>query len=81
MPLTGYSPTQPGETSLIIDAFRALEPTDELRAWWDVELDDTARDALAVAAATVGYLGRSESVCTMRLMRERCQGARRSAGR
>ena len=70
VPLTGYSPTQPGETSLIIDAFRALEPTDELRAWWDVELDDTARDALAVAAATVGYLGRSESVCTMRLMRE-----------
>ena len=69
MPLTGYSPTKLGETSLVIDAFRALDPADELRVWWHVELDDPARDALAVAASAVGYLGRSESVCTMRLLR------------
>lgn len=69
VPLSGYSPTKPRETSLIIDAFRALDPADELLAWWDVELDDPAREALAVAAAAVGYLGRSESVCTMRLLR------------
>ncbi len=69
VPLAGYSPTSQDRTSLIIDAFRALDPAHELRAWWDVELDDSARDALDATAAAVGYLGRSESVCTMRLLR------------
>lgn len=70
VPLAGYSPTKRGETSLLIDAFRALHPSDELRAWWDVELDDAAMAALAATAKAVGYLGRSESVCSMRLLRE-----------
>lgn len=70
VPLAGYSPTSAGETSLVIDAFRALDPAHELRAWWDAELDEPARDALGATAAAVGYLGRSESVCTMRLLRE-----------
>ena len=70
VPLAGHSPTKPGETSLVIDAFRALDPTLELRAWWDADLDEPAFAALDAAAAAVGYLGRSESVCTMRLLRE-----------
>lgn len=70
VPLASHSPTKPEATSLVIDAFRALDPTHELRAWWDVELDESAREALGATAAAVGYLGRSESVCTMRLMRE-----------
>lgn len=70
LPLAGYSPTNPGKTSLVIDAFRALDRAHELRVWWEVELDKSARDALGATAAAVGYLGRSESVCTMRLLRE-----------
>lgn len=69
VPLAGHSPTSQDRTSLIIDAFRALDPAHELRAWWDVELDDAACDALHATAGAVGYLGRSESVCTMRLLR------------
>ncbi|CAN5153935.1 hypothetical protein BH20ACT16_BH20ACT16_03120 [soil metagenome] len=70
LPLAGHSPTNRGDTSLVIDAFRALDPAHELCAWWEVELDEPARDALAATAAAVGYLGRSESVCTMRVLRE-----------
>ena len=69
VPLAGHSPTSQEKTSLIIDAFRALDPAHELCAWWDVELDEPARDALDATAAAVGYVGRSESVCTMRLLR------------
>ena len=70
VPLAAYGPSKPQEKSLVIDAFRAVDPSDELCAWWDVELDPLALEALAVTAAAVGYLGRSESVCTMRLLRE-----------
>ena len=70
VPLAGYSPTNAGGTSLVIDAFRALDPAHELRVWWDAELNEPTRDALAATAAAVGYLGRSESICTMRLLGE-----------
>jgi len=76
VPLSGYSPTSQDKTSLIVDAFRALDPTHELRVWWDVDLDDAAHDALDATAAAVGYLGRSESVCTMRLLRESSRAER-----
>jgi len=71
VPLASHSPTKPGETRLLIDAFRALRPSDELRAWWDVKLDDAAVAALDATARAVGYLGRSESVCSMHVLRER----------
>lgn len=76
VPLIGHSPTKAGETSLVIDAFRAVDPTHELRAWWDADLDERALAALRATAAAVGYLGRSESVCTMRLLREPAPAAR-----
>jgi len=68
IPRSSFSPTKPGDRSLIIDAFHALDPTSELCAWWEVSLDPSARAALAVASRAVGYLGRSESVCSMRAL-------------
>lgn len=68
VPLSSYSPVRQGDTSLVVDAFHALDPLAELRAWWDVSLDGTARAALDAATRAVGYLGRSESVCSMRLI-------------
>lgn len=67
VPLPGYGPFDQDKTSLLLDAFNAVDPEAELLAWWAVELDVDARSALTAAAAAVGYLGRSESVCTMRL--------------
>jgi CRISPR-associated protein Csb2 len=64
VPLAGNSPSKPGETSLLIDAFRVLDPSSPLRVWWDVDLDAAERAALDGAVGAVGYLGRSESVCT-----------------
>jgi len=68
VPMSSYSPKKPDAKSLIIDAFHALDTEAELRAWWDVSLDPAARDALAAATSAVGYLGRSESVCSMRVI-------------
>lgn len=74
MPLAGYSPTRQSETSLVVDAFHTVEPGRELRVWWSAELDEPARNALARAAQAVGYLGRSESVCSMRLLTSESAG-------
>jgi CRISPR-associated protein Csb2 len=68
MPLAGFGPTRTGDTSLIVDAFHAVAPDAELEAWWDAALEPGERAALAAAAGAVGYLGRSESVCSMRLL-------------
>lgn len=65
VPLAGHSPSKPGETSLLVDAFRVLDPTNPLRVWWDVDLDVVERSALNAAVGAIGYLGRSESVCTV----------------
>jgi CRISPR-associated protein Csb2 len=70
VPLASHSPTKAGDTSLLIDAFHVLDPAAELRAWWDVSLDARARVALDAATGAVGYLGRSESVCSMHLVDE-----------
>jgi CRISPR-associated protein Csb2 len=68
MPKASYSALRPGETEKVIDAFAAVDPNAELRAWWDVALDAEAADALSMAARSLGYLGRSESVCSARLI-------------
>jgi CRISPR-associated protein Csb2 len=62
--LAGHSPSKPGETSLLVDAFRVLDPSCPLRVWWDIDLDGLERSALDGAVGAIGYLGRSESVCT-----------------
>jgi CRISPR-associated protein Csb2 len=65
MPKSSHSPAAPGETAKVIDAYLAVDPEAPLRAWWDVELDADAADALSAVARSVGYLGRSESVCSI----------------
>ncbi|HET8862747.1 MAG TPA: type I-U CRISPR-associated protein Csb2 [Solirubrobacterales bacterium] len=52
----------------LLDGFLAIDREDELVVWWDANLDAGANDALAAAARRLGYLGRSESVCTAELI-------------
>jgi CRISPR-associated protein Csb2 len=65
MPKSSYSPAATGETAKVIDAYLAVDREAPLRAWWDIELDADAADALSAIARSVGYLGRSESVCSI----------------
>jgi CRISPR-associated protein Csb2 len=65
MPKSSHSPAAAGETAKVIDAYLAVDRDTPLRAWWDVELDADAADALSAVARSVGYLGRSESVCSI----------------
>lgn len=67
MPSREHSQSKPRKTDLVIDAFRALAPTAELTAWWQASLPAEELDVLEVGAAAIGYLGRSESVCTARV--------------
>lgn len=68
MPLVDYSPTDSGKKSLVVDAFEVIDRESELQVWWDVELDGRQLSALREAVANIGYLGRSESVCSARLV-------------
>ena len=68
VPSRKYSPSHPGETDKLIDAFSALDPEAELRVWWDARLDGDRQAALAEAALALGHLGRSESVCSATLL-------------
>jgi CRISPR-associated protein Csb2 len=66
-----YMPVPEGKkekSTKVLDGFLALAPGSPLRVWWDVNLDAAAGDALAAAGRAMGYLGRSESVCTARLI-------------
>lgn len=70
MPESSYSAVRSGDTAKVLDGFLAIDREAELRAWWDVALDSEAWEALDAAARSLGYLGRSESVCTAHLVRE-----------
>jgi len=70
MPKASYSPTDTEQTAKVIDAYLAIDRAVPLRAWWDVDLDAKAADALAAVAHSVGYLGRSESVCSISAVSE-----------
>lgn len=67
-PSRDFSPTRSGSTDKVLDAFRVVDPSAELCVWWDAALDDDGRAALSAAAGALGYLGRSESVCSARLL-------------
>ncbi len=67
-PLPAWSPAAADKTSLVIDAFLAIDPAAELQVHWEAELSSAEREALERAAEAVGYLGRSESVCTIRVV-------------
>jgi CRISPR-associated protein Csb2 len=65
-----YMPVPEGKSeksAKVLDGFLAIDPQAELVAWWEARLDADASDALATAARCLGYLGRSESVCTAQL--------------
>lgn len=66
-----YMPVPKGKeekTLKVLDGFLAVDREGELVVWWDANLDAGANDALAAAARRLGYLGRSESVCTAELI-------------
>lgn len=77
MPKASYSPAASDQTAKVIDAYLAVDPDDPLLVCWDVDLDAEATRALAATARAVGYIGRSESVCTVTLASrsEALQGA------
>lgn len=70
LPKTTYSALRPGDTAKVIDSYVALDPAAEVRAWWDVALDQEATEGLVALAPAVGYIGRSESVCSGKVITE-----------
>lgn len=74
-----YVPDRNGNRDLILDAFRAVPVDDELMVWWEVALTPDERSALERAAASIRYLGRSESVCSVRVLSEVPRGGRLTA--
>ncbi len=74
VPRRSYRAPGQGDKAKILDGFLAIDPSAELRAWWDAGLDREALDALAAAARALGYLGRSESVCSARLIESSAPG-------
>lgn len=63
-------------TDKVLDGFLALDPEGELQVWWDVLLRVEELAALRSAAEALGYLGRSESVCSVRVLEDRGQCVR-----
>lgn len=68
MPQLAYSALHTAATSKVLDGFLAIDPAAELKVWWDTSLTADAADALAATARSLGYLGRSESVCSARMV-------------
>jgi CRISPR-associated protein Csb2 len=62
------SGAQGKHTDKVFDGFLALDRDAELTAWWDTVLPDEELAGLEAAAAALGYLGRSEAVCTARIV-------------
>lgn len=52
------------DTDKVLDGFLAIDRDAELTVWWDADLKDEELAGLEAAAAALGYLGRSESVCS-----------------
>lgn len=67
VPSWQWSPSK-HDTDRVLDGFLALDPESEVVAWWDTRLDRPKRAALDAAATALGHLGRSESVCTARIV-------------
>jgi CRISPR-associated protein Csb2 len=68
MPSRLYSRTASGEADRMLDAFAAVDPAVEMEVWWQSSLDDVELKALRSAVMALGYLGRSESVCSARIL-------------
>ena len=57
-----------GKTTLAFDPFAVVDPGKPVSIEWDVELPTRAFAALKEIAASVSYLGRSESICRAELL-------------
>lgn len=68
MPLSSYSALHARDRSKVLDGFLAVDPQAEMSVWWDTALDAETADALAGLARRLSYLGRSESVCSARML-------------
>lgn len=68
MPLSSYSTLRTSNTAKVLDGFLAIDPREEMTVWWNVALDAEAADALVDVARRLGYVGRSESVCSARML-------------
>lgn len=55
-------------TDKVVDAFVVTQRRAELRVRWDADLPAGEREALALLAGNVGYLGRAESLCEARVL-------------
>lgn len=55
-------------TDKVLDGFLAVDPGAELEVWWEAALGAEQRELLARVIDRVAYLGRSESLCRMRLL-------------
>jgi CRISPR-associated protein Csb2 len=68
MPSRNHSPTAAGKTDKVLDGFLALDARAELVAWWDARLGPEELAGLEAAAGALGHLGRSESLCSARVV-------------
>lgn len=68
VPSRSWSAANVRASDLVIDAFRSLPPGDELVVWWPVDLPPDERSALERVVCAMGHLGRSEAVCSARLV-------------
>lgn len=68
MPLVGHRTDSSGATSQVIDAFLAVDRSEQLLVQWSVDLSPDDRATLRKLVELVPYLGRSESLCEMTLL-------------
>jgi CRISPR-associated protein Csb2 len=70
LPDLDHCKAETGNITLTLDPFLTVDKNAELLVHWDADLDADQREALAKLAELVPYLGRSESVCEVRLFQE-----------
>lgn len=76
MPSREYPLATQGKSNVakVLDGFLALAPSAEVTVWWDADLEQEELAGLEAAAAALGYLGRSESVCSARVVSDGDRG-------
>ncbi len=69
MPITEQDKHGMERTALVLDAFLAIDPAAEILVHWpDTTLGEGEREALHTLVQLVPYLGRSESICEIRVV-------------
>ncbi len=69
LPDSEHRSGETGQTDLTLDSFLSLPAVgDHVLVQWDARLDAAERDTLHTLARLIPYVGRSESVCDVRLL-------------